>query len=49
VEVSSGLAPIHLKDRVEIVGHIKKIGMKPKPEITMMIGDGAGTHIVEYE
>lgn len=42
VEVSSGLAPIHLKDKVEIVRHIKKIGMKPKPEISMMIGAGAG-------
>jgi len=49
VEVSSGLAPIHLKDKVEIVRHIKKIGMKPKPEISMMIGAGAGTHIVGYE
>ena len=49
VEVSSGLAPIPLQDKVEIVRQIKKIGMKPKPEISMMIGAGAGTHIVGYE
>jgi phosphosulfolactate synthase (CoM biosynthesis protein A) len=49
VEVSSGLAPIPLKDKVEIVKQVKKMGMKPKPEISMMVGAGAGTHIVGYE
>jgi phosphosulfolactate synthase (CoM biosynthesis protein A) len=49
VEVSSGLAPIPLKDKVEIVKQVKKMGMKPKPEISMMFGAGAGTHIAGYQ
>src|SRR5438105_918920 len=44
VEVSSGLAPIPLKDKVEIVKQVKKMGMKSKPEISMMFVAGAGTH-----
>jgi phosphosulfolactate synthase (CoM biosynthesis protein A) len=49
VEVSSGLAPIPLKDKVEIVKQVKQMGMKPKPEISMMVGAGAGTHIAGYQ
>jgi len=49
VEVSSGLAPIPLKDKVEIVKQVKKMGMKPKPEISMMFGAGAGTHVAGYK
>jgi phosphosulfolactate synthase (CoM biosynthesis protein A) len=49
VEVSSGLAPIPLKDKVEIVRQVQRLGMKPKPEVSMMIGAGAGTHISGYE
>lgn len=49
VEVSSGLAPIPLKDKLEIVKQVQKLGMKPKPEVSMMIGAGAGTHITGYE
>ena len=49
VEVSSGLAPIPLKDKVEIVKLVKKMGMKPKPEISMMFGAGAGTHVAGYK
>ena len=49
VEVSSGLAPIPLEDKVEIVKQVKKHNMKPKPEISMMVDAGAGTHIVGYE
>lgn len=49
VEVSSGLAQIPLDDQVAIVKRIQKLGMKAKPEITMMIGAGAGTHITGYE
>ena len=48
VEVSSGLAPIKLEDKVAIVKQVQKLGMKPKPEVSMMIGAGAGTHIVGY-
>lgn len=48
VEVSSGLAPIKLKDKVEIVRQVQKLGMKAKPEISMLIGAGAGTHIAGY-
>jgi phosphosulfolactate synthase (CoM biosynthesis protein A) len=49
VEVSSGLASIPLEDKIEIVKQVQKIGMKPKPEVSMMIGAGAGTHRVGYE
>jgi phosphosulfolactate synthase (CoM biosynthesis protein A) len=49
VEVSSGLAPIKLEDKVAIVKQVQKLGMKAKPEISMMIGAGAGTHVAGYE
>ncbi len=49
VEVSSGLAPIPLDDKVEIVKQVRKLGMRAKPEVSMMIGAGAGTHIAGYE
>ena len=49
VEVSSGLASIPLEDKIEIVKQVQRLGMKPKPEVSMMIGAGAGTHIVGYE
>ncbi|MDG7007548.1 MAG: phosphosulfolactate synthase [Nitrososphaerota archaeon] len=49
VEVSSGLASIPLEDKIAIVEQVQREGMKPKPEVTMMIGAGAGTHIVGYE
>ena len=48
VEVSSGLAPIKLADKVAIVKRVQALGMKPKPEVSMMIGAGAGTHITGY-
>jgi hypothetical protein len=34
---------------VEIVKQVKKMGIKPKPEISMMFGAGAGTHITGYQ
>src|SRR6266487_2199915 len=49
VEVSSGLAPINLQDKVAIVKQMQNLGMKAKPEVSMMIGAGAGTHIVGYK
>jgi phosphosulfolactate synthase (CoM biosynthesis protein A) len=49
VEVSSGLADIKLEDKVAIVKRVRKLGMDPKPEVSMMVGAGAGTHIVGYE
>jgi phosphosulfolactate synthase (CoM biosynthesis protein A) len=49
VEVSSGLASIPLEDKIRIVKQVQKLGMKPKPEVSMMIGAGAGTHVVGYE
>jgi len=49
VEVSSGLAPIPLDDKIRIVKQVQKLGMKPKPEVSLMIGAGAGTHIANYE
>lgn len=48
VEVSSGLAPIKLEDKVEIVKQVQRLGMKAKPEISIMAGAGAGTHVVGY-
>jgi phosphosulfolactate synthase (CoM biosynthesis protein A) len=49
VEVSSGLAPISLEDKMKIIRQVQKLGMKPKPEVSMMIGAGAGTHVAGYE
>ena len=49
VEVSSGLAPIKLADKVAIVKQVQRLGMKAKPEVSMMIGAGAGTHISGYK
>jgi phosphosulfolactate synthase (CoM biosynthesis protein A) len=49
VEVSSGLAPIPLPDKVAIVKRVREVGLKPKPEVSMMIGAGAGTHVAGYE
>lgn len=49
VEVSSGLAPIPLEDKIRIVKQVKRLGLKPKPEVSMMVGAGAGTHIAGYE
>jgi len=49
VEVSSGLAPKPLEDKVAIVRKVKEVGLKPKPEISMMIGAGAGTHVAGYQ
>src|SRR5260370_30024601 len=49
VEVSSGLASIKLEDKVAIVKQVQNLGMKAKPEVSMMIGAGAGTQIVGYK
>jgi phosphosulfolactate synthase (CoM biosynthesis protein A) len=49
VEVSSGLASIPIEDKIEIVRQVQKLGLKPKPEVSMMIGAGAGTHVAGYE
>ena len=49
VEVSSGLASIPVEDQIKIVKQVRKLGMKPKPEVSMMIGAGAETHITGYE
>ena len=49
VEVSSGLANIPLEDKIEIVREVQKLGMKPKPEVSLMFGAGAGTHVTGYK
>ncbi len=49
VEVSSGLANIPVEDKVEIVKRVKDAGLKPKPEVSVMIGAGAGTHVRGYK
>lgn len=49
VEVSSGLAPISLNDRVEIIKKVHYEGLKSKPEISFIRGAGAGTKTAEYK
>ena len=49
VEISSGLANIPLEDKVELVRRVKEFGLKPKPEVSVMIGAGAGTHVRGYK
>ncbi len=49
IEISSGLAPIPLQDKIEMVKQVQRLGMRSKPEVSMMIGAGAGTHVAAYE
>ncbi len=53
VEVSSGMfehaGDFKLDDQIEIVKRIKKLGMKPKPEITIMSGVGGGVQECGYQ
>lgn len=49
VEVSSGLAPISLPDKLAIVKEVHRLGLKAKPEISFMLGAGAGTKIIGYK
>ncbi|RDI46019.1 phosphosulfolactate synthase [Aquicella lusitana] len=53
VEVSSGMfehpQDFRLDDQVEIVKRIKKMGMKPKPEITIMSSVGGGVQEFDYK
>jgi phosphosulfolactate synthase (CoM biosynthesis protein A) len=48
VEVSSGMAQISVEDKIKIATQVQRLGMKPKPEVSMMIGAGAGTHVTGY-
>lgn len=52
VEVSSGMfahpSDFNLDDQIDIVKRIKKLGLKPKPEITIMSGVGGGTMEFDY-
>ena len=43
------IATIKLEDKLAIVKRVQALGMKPKPEVSMMIGAGAGTHITGYK
>ncbi len=53
VEVSSGMfehpEDFKLEDQIELVKLVKKYGMKPKPEVTIMSGVGGGTKELGYE
>jgi phosphosulfolactate synthase (CoM biosynthesis protein A) len=49
VEISSGFARIALEDKLAMVRKVRSMGMKPKPEISMMMNAGAGTHIAGYQ
>ena len=50
VEISSGFIPqLKMEDKLELVKQVKRLGMMPKPEISLMKGAGGGTHMVGYE
>ena len=49
VEVSSGFAPIPVEDQIAIVKQISKLGMQPKPEISLISGAGGGTETYGYD
>lgn len=49
VEVSSGLASISLNDKIAIVKKVSSLGLKAKPEVSFMLGAGAGTKIIGYK
>jgi phosphosulfolactate synthase (CoM biosynthesis protein A) len=48
VEISRGLAGMTLEEKVDLVERVLALGMDPKPEVTMMEGTGAGTHVANY-
>lgn len=52
VEISSGMFEhpndFALKDQVDIVKKVKNLGLKPKPEITIMSGVGGGSKEIGY-
>lgn len=52
IEVSSGMFEhpddFQIKDQVEIVKKIQKLGLNPKPEITIMSGVGGGSKELNY-
>ncbi|MDE1825235.1 MAG: phosphosulfolactate synthase [Candidatus Micrarchaeota archaeon] len=49
IEISSGFVNVSIEDRLAMVKKVSDMGMKPKPEVSMMLGAGAGTHIVGYK
>ncbi len=52
IEISSGMAPevmnMPLEDKIALVKQVSKLGMRPKPEISMISNAGAGTHVSNY-
>ncbi len=53
VEVSSGMAPevmsMALEEKIALVRKISQTGLEPKPEVSLMVGAGGGTHRTGYE
>jgi phosphosulfolactate synthase (CoM biosynthesis protein A) len=49
VEISRGLAKMTLDEKINLVERVLDLGMDPKPEVTMMEGTGAGTHVSGYK
>lgn len=53
VEISSGMFEhpddFKLEDQIEVVKRVEKLGMKPKPEITIMSGVGGGVQEFGYQ
>ncbi len=49
VEISSGFISVPLPDLVSLVGRVKALGMKPKPEVGIQFGAGGASTAEELE
>ncbi len=49
IEVSSGFITIPTDDWLRLVEHVKKAGLKPKPEVGIQFGAGGATSAAELE
>ena len=47
IEVSSGFITMPIEDLVQVVEHVKKAGLKPKPEVGIQFGSGGATSVEE--
>jgi Uncharacterized conserved protein len=49
IEISSGFISIPLDYKLDMVKRVMNRGLKAKPEVSLIIGAGGGTHIIGYE
>ncbi len=49
IEISSGFISIPLDYKLDMVKRVMDRGLKAKPEVSLIIGAGGGTHIIGYE